>query len=82
MFDGLQEGIIVIQDEKINFMNELSNKVVSKVTGVRNYFKNSLDGGTVEKIDPLDVKLFYVFENNEEKNKIAKRKRTQSESSK
>jgi hypothetical protein len=61
-------------------MNELSNKVISKVTGIRNFFKSSVNG-TIE-VSPLDVKLFYVFENTEsDKNKFAKRKRTHSDNS-
>lgn len=32
MFNGLQEGIILLSDSKINFMNELSNRVFSELS--------------------------------------------------
>ena len=35
MFNGLQEGIIVIDDGVIDFCNELANKVLSKLAGVK-----------------------------------------------
>jgi hypothetical protein len=41
MFDGLQEGIIVIDDmNTVGFMNELSNKVLSELAGLKNFFRN------------------------------------------
>jgi hypothetical protein len=46
MFDGLQEGIIVIEDDRLGFMNDLSNKLLSELADLRNFFKNKLpDGG-------------------------------------
>lgn len=41
MFDALQEGVIVFQSDEIIFMNELSNKVFSHLTSVRNFFKHN-----------------------------------------
>ena len=38
MFDSLQEGIIVMQDGKATFMNELSNRILSNLTGSKNFF--------------------------------------------
>ena len=38
MFDGLQEGIIVTTNNKITFMNELSNKVISHLTDSKDFF--------------------------------------------
>lgn len=40
MFNALQEGIIVVQDNKLNFMNDLSNKVLSELSDLDNFFKN------------------------------------------
>ena len=47
MFDGLQEGIIVIDDEDhLGFMNDLSNRLLSELATMRNFFKNKMvDGG-------------------------------------
>jgi len=40
MFDGLQEGVVVMQGGGITFMNELSNRVLSEVAHLGNFFKN------------------------------------------
>jgi hypothetical protein len=40
MFDGLQEGIIVIEEDHIGFMNDLSNKLLSELADLKNFFKN------------------------------------------
>jgi len=40
MFDGLQEGVIVMQGGGITFMNELSNRVLSEIAQLGNFFKN------------------------------------------
>ena len=64
MFNGLQEGIIVIDDGgKINFINELANKVLSELAGLRNFFKNKNYKGSLAHKDQLDRKLFFLFEN-------------------
>ena len=41
MFDGLQEGVIVLDSLNISFMNDLSNKLLSELSGMKNFFKNS-----------------------------------------
>ena len=41
MFDALQEGILVFQEGKIVFMNDLSNKVLSYLADVDNFFKHN-----------------------------------------
>ena len=64
MFNGLQEGIIVIDDGgKMNFINELANKVLSELAGLRNFFKNKNYEGSLAHKDQLDRKLFFLFEN-------------------
>jgi hypothetical protein len=40
MFDALQEGVIVFQSDEIVFMNDLSNKVMSHLAGVKNFFRH------------------------------------------
>jgi sensor histidine kinase regulating citrate/malate metabolism len=41
MFNALQEGIIVVEDNSnITFMNELSNRVFSEIANVRDFFKS------------------------------------------
>jgi hypothetical protein len=63
MFDGLQEGIIVIEDDHVGFMNDLSNKLLSELADLKNFFKNKNVQGEISNIDPLDRKMFFLFEN-------------------
>jgi len=62
MFDGLQEGVVVLQGEELSFMNDLSNRVLSELTGLKNFLKNKDLHGNKDKQDPLDRKVFYLFE--------------------
>lgn len=39
MFDSLQNGLIMLEGSKISFLNELSNKVLSQLTGVKDFAK-------------------------------------------
>ena len=46
MFNALQEGIIVIEENStISFMNELSNKVFSELSNMSNFFKRKAHSG-------------------------------------
>ena len=45
----------------MNYMNELGNKVLSELAGMKNFFKNKFKDGEVPTLDPLDMKLFFVF---------------------
>ena len=40
MFDALQEGIIVVDKDRIDFMNTLSDKVLSFLSGLKSFRKN------------------------------------------
>ena len=84
MFDGLQEGIIVVDDmNKIGFMNELSNKVLSELANLKNFFRNKDLSGEVLATNQLDLNLFFLFENDKSdgKNvKISKKKKIGSQS--
>lgn len=62
MFDGLQEGVIVVDKNSIGFMNELSNKLLSELSGLRNFFKNKPHQGSKNDVHPMDMQLFYLFE--------------------
>jgi hypothetical protein len=37
MFDALQEGILVLKDGEIEFMNELSKKVLAALSGLKSF---------------------------------------------
>jgi hypothetical protein len=62
MFDGLQEGIIVIDNNKLSFMNDLSNKLLSELADMKNFFKNKNHEEALNHEDPMDRKLFFLFE--------------------
>lgn len=70
MFDSLQEGIIVVQGgKKIHFMNDISNKILSRVSNLYDFFKNLDDDENVSKTPCIDRKIFYLFENDKSKKK-------------
>ena len=48
-------------------MNDLSNKVLSFLTDHKNFFKRIRNDLSNSEIDRMDVKLFYLFQNNAEK---------------
>jgi hypothetical protein len=75
MFDSLQEGIIVLQDGKLNFMNELSNRILTELTDLGNFYKNRTMESEICKDDPLDRKLFYLFQNAGEEGVGTKKKK-------
>ena len=61
MFDGLQEGVIVCRDNQIIFMNELSNKILSYLFNLKDFFKRINDDHKEIDIDLMEVKMFYLF---------------------
>jgi len=82
MFDSLQDGIIVFQGNNITFMNDLSNRITSEITGLKSFFLNKFYDGTYDIVSQLDKKIFYVFENSKNgkiKNKKKKKRATSSE---
>ena len=42
MFDGLQEGVIVVDSLNIGFMNDLSNKLLTELSGMKNFLKKKV----------------------------------------
>jgi len=62
-------------------MNELSNKVLSELAGLGNFFKNKDLNGAKDKQDHLDKKLFFLFEQSNSQEKGKKRKRNKKASS-
>lgn len=48
MFNGLQEGIILLDNQQISFMNELSNRVLSELSGLKNFAKNKDKNGKID----------------------------------
>ena len=83
MFDGLQEGVVVMQGGAISFMNELSNRVLTEIAGLGNFYKNKELTGDRAVISPIDRKLFYLFEQSEsqEKGKKSNKKKKKGSSS-
>jgi hypothetical protein len=77
MFDSIQEGIIVIKDENITFMNDLSFKILNAMSGYKNFMTRRQADGRKSKINTIDLKLFYLFKNTQkEKSKKLKKKKS------
>ena len=68
MFDGIQEGIIVMKGDKLHFMNDLSRKLIQIVPKINKENKdlslNALASNDMSKIkDQLfDAKIFFAFD--------------------
>ena len=82
MFDSLQEGIVVLSNGKIDFMNDFSNKFISFLAGLQDFKTNLTEDMEKSDIDPLSRKIFYLFENDKGKNNVkgykSKKKSTRS----
>ena len=79
MFDALQEGICTIDNEKIIFMNELCNMFTSELSGLRDFEKNIKTDDEKDDINPLDRKIFYLFQNEKEQTSKPKKSSGSSE---
>ena len=55
-------------------MNDLSNKVLSDLAGLSNFFKNKGMDGNKSTEDPIDRKLFFLFEQSDSQEKGKKKK--------
>ena len=63
MFDSLQDGVIVVNNQEIHFMNDLSNKILSQLSKVSNFFETAKECiDTPEMENPMDAKIFFVFD--------------------
>ena len=65
LFDALLEGILVVQDNQITFMNMLANQIISDVTTMSNFLMKEYRPGTEKKdhFDRMSVTLFYLIDN-------------------
>ena len=72
MFDALQEGICTIDDDKIIFMNELCNTFTSQLSGLRDFEKNIDVNDNKTDQNPLDRKIFFLFQNDKDDKKKSK----------
>jgi predicted nucleotidyltransferase component of viral defense system len=59
-------------------MNEIGNKILSKVTNLSDFHKNLDEHNKHGKVDTIDRKIFYLFENIKD-DKKSKQKKTSSE---
>ena len=85
MFDGLQEGIIVMKGEKIHFMNELSKKLISILPKINKDNKDITGINLGDKLETirevlLSAKMFYAFDNSLKSSDKKKQSSTDSSS--
>ena len=55
---------MVLNEDKLEFMNDLSNKVMSFVTGMKDFKRNLNLNNEKRTSNQLDRKIFYLFKNN------------------
>ena len=63
MFDGLQEGVIVMTENNITFMNELSNKIMSAVVSPNTPADKT---GFINRLSTI----YWTYDNNRKKLKV------------
>jgi len=56
--DSIQEGIIIVQDGKIEYMKTIFNNIMSQVYEIKNFFKESFRKSIIDEFDLLDIKVF------------------------
>ena len=86
MFDGIQEGIIVMKGEKLHFMNELSRKLIEIVPKINKGNKEITGLTTTDKgLDMaaikgqlFDAKIFYAFDSTQKSSTQNKKKKGKS----
>lgn len=82
MFDSIQEGIVVIREEQLVFMNSLSNRLLSEMCQIKDFFLNmrpKKDSGS-EGRKPIDKRIFWIFENNKQAQSIGRKNKKKSNS--
>jgi hypothetical protein len=54
---------MVLSDGKLEFFNELSTNILNEVTEMKDIVKGLDKNGKKVKYDPMDLKIFYLFDN-------------------
>jgi len=54
---------MVISNEKLDFINELSSSVLKSIMGFSDLQRCILNNGKKSLVNPMDMKVFYLFEN-------------------
>ena len=86
MWDSLQDGIVVIAKEQMHFMNDLSNKILTQLAKVENFYTEAKECiNDPERENPMDAKIFFVFDTDYkagEKNDKKKKKKQKKKAKK
>jgi PAS domain-containing protein len=70
--DSIQEGIIIVQDGKIEYMNTIFNNIMSQVYEIKNFFKESFRKSIIDEFDLLDIKVFKLYKESDQESSISK----------
>ena len=74
IYDSLQEGIMVLSDGKLEFFNELSTNILNEVTDMKDIVNGLDKNGRKVNYDPMDLKIFYLFDNQMQENNKKQKK--------
>lgn len=83
MFDGIQEGIIVMKGKQLHFMNELSKKLIEilpKINKGNKEIEGLIKGNFTKSEKLFDAKIFYAFDNDVKSSDRKKNKTSSSDS--
>ena len=59
--DSIQDCVLIIQEGKIDFMNNICNKVLSNMYNIEDFFNQSFKRQIIENYKTLDKKIFKIY---------------------
>ena len=60
--DSLQDCVVIVQEGKIDFMNKICNKVLSKIYNIDDCFSRLVQKPITEASKLLDIKIFEIYQ--------------------
>lgn len=74
MFHSLQHGVVLVNHNRIEFMNKLSNSILSYITQKASFLQeaNRFPDINDSCADPMDLKIFFLYQNLEDANQSLK----------
>jgi hypothetical protein len=61
MFASLQGGIVIVQNGKIPFINDLALKILNNVSGLKHFANNITKEEERPSVDSVNQKLFFAY---------------------
>jgi hypothetical protein len=59
--DSIQDGVLIVQEGKIDFMNKICNKFLSKIYNIDDCFSKVINKPIYQASKLFDLKIFKIF---------------------